>query len=123
MKASKHFKFSEFDCKNGEPVPVEFYDNVKELAKNLEVLRYYFGKPIIINSSYRSPEHNKAIGGVSNSQHLKAKASDIVINGVEPKEVYRAIESLIDRGLMKQGGLGLYYTFVHYDIRGTKARW
>ena len=42
---------------------------------------------------------------------------------MKPKKVYEAIEKLIDKGLMLEGGLGLYDTFVHYDIRGTQARW
>ena len=37
-----------------------------------------------------------------------------------PLEVYNAIEKLIDDGDMLQGGLGLYDSFVHYDIRGTR---
>jgi hypothetical protein len=42
---------------------------------------------------------------------------------MKPVEVFAIIEDLIDRGDMLQGGLGLYNTFVHYDIRKTKARW
>jgi len=63
------------------------------------------------------------VGGKSNSQHLLAKASDIVVKNVSPKEVYNAIEKLIESGKMKQGGLGLYDSFVHYDVRGVRARW
>ena len=37
--------------------------------------------------------------------------------------VYDVVESLISEGLISEGGLGLYKTFIHYDIRGTKARW
>ena len=33
------------------------------------------------------------------------------------------IEKLIKEGKMKQGGIGIYKGFIHYDIRGTKARW
>ena len=45
------------------------------------------------------------------------------VKGMSPKDVYASIERLIELGEMKEGGLGLYNTFVHYDIRGTKARW
>ena len=65
----------------------------------------------------------KKIGGVKSSQHVLGKAADIVVKGLEPKLVYEIIEDLIDKGDMLQGGLGLYDTFVHYDIRKTKARW
>ena len=44
----------------------------------LEPLRQWWGGPIIVSSGYRSPELNHAVGGVSNSQHLKGEAADIV---------------------------------------------
>ena len=56
-------------------------------------------------------------GGVKNSKHLVGKASDISVKGLTPLEVYNTIERLIKNGDMLQGGLGLYDTFVHYDIR------
>jgi hypothetical protein len=40
-----------------------------------------------------------------------------------PKEVALVIEGLIEQGKIKQGGIGIYPSWVHYDIRGTKARW
>jgi hypothetical protein len=42
---------------------------------------------------------------------------------MSPAEVKNVIELLISEGRMEQGGIGLYPTFVHYDIRGEKARW
>lgn len=118
-----NFSDWEFDCKDGTKVPDELKGNRDELAANLQILRNFIGKPIKINSSYRTPEHNKSIGGASRSQHVQSKAADIAIKGLTPKQVYDTIEELQKDGKMKQGGLGLYNTFVHYDIRGTKARW
>lgn len=43
----------------------------------LQPLRNAYGKPIIVNSGYRSPELNKAIGGAKNSQHMRGQAADI----------------------------------------------
>ena len=97
--------------------------NVIELAFNLQIIREAIGKPIIINSAYRTPEYNKSIGGASKSQHLLGKAADIRVSGLTAKELHQVIEGLIKKGEIKEGGLGLYNTFVHYDIRGTKARW
>ena len=57
------------------------------------------------------------------SQHCLCKAADVKVKGYTPLEVYEAIEHLISIGKMKQGGLGKYNTFTHYDIRGVKARW
>ena len=52
--------------------------NMVELAENIfEPLRMYVGGPIKINSFYRSPELNKAIGGSSKSQHCHGQAMDI----------------------------------------------
>lgn len=43
----------------------------------LDPIREIWGKPIYVNSGYRSPALNKAVGGVSNSQHMKGQAADI----------------------------------------------
>ena len=118
-----NFKKSEFDSKDGSAMPISVFNNIKILAKQLQVLRDYLGVPISINSGYRSPSHNKKVGGVKNSQHVLGTASDLSVKGKTPKEVYNAIEKLIKEGKMKEGGLGLYNTFVHYDIRGVKSRW
>ena len=122
MQITKNFNLKEFECK-GYEMPLEVYENIIKLAQQLQFLRDYTGRPITINSAYRSPEHNAKIGGVKTSQHLLGKAADITIESLKPAEVYRIIEDLIDMGEMLQGGLGLYKTFVHYDIRKTKARW
>ena len=54
------------------------YSNMQLLANKIfEPLREYIGKPIKINSFYRSPELNKAIGGSTKSQHCQGRAMDI----------------------------------------------
>jgi uncharacterized protein YcbK (DUF882 family) len=120
---TKNFKLKEFECKCGCDMPLEVYENIIKLASQLQFLRDYTGRPITINSAYRCPEHNAKVGGSKTSQHLLGKAADITIQSLKPAEVYALIEQLIDMGHMLQGGLGLYDTFVHYDIRKTKARW
>lgn len=123
MQLTKNFTITEFGSKDGTPVPSELFDNVAELARNLQVIRDKVGKPVIINSGYRSPDHNKAIGGKPSSYHLKAMAADIRVVGVTPKELHKTIKNLMDEGSIKQGGLSQYPTFVHYDIRGWYATW
>ena len=121
---TKNFNLSEFASKDGAPMPDTVKKNIIELAKNLEVIRSYFNQPIKINSGYRSPAHNaKQKGAVKNSQHVLGKAADIVIPGRTPLEIAKGIEYLISVNKIKQGGLGIYPTFVYYDIRGEKARW
>ena len=120
---TEHFNRGEFRSADNAHFPYDVKQNLKVLAEQLEVLREHFQKPININSGYRSPEHNAKVGGAENSQHLLGKAADVVIDGVSPDEVADAIEFLIDNKMMKQGGLGRYVDFTHYDIRGKKSRW
>lgn len=123
MKLTPNFDLAEFFCNDGTKVPAELMPNVRELAANLQVLRDEIGEPIRINSAYRHPAYNKRIGGAPASQHLKAKAADITAKSYTPKRLAAVIERLIKAGKMKQGGLGIYPGFTHYDVRGTKARW
>lgn len=123
MKVTANFSKEEFDCADGTQMPIEVFNNVIELAESLEVLRAHFNAPITINSAWRTATYNRKVGGAVNSQHLSGRASDIVVKGVPPEEVANAIEFLIECGLMKEGGVGRYDTFTHYDIRGNKARW
>jgi uncharacterized protein YcbK (DUF882 family) len=124
MKLTENFSMAEFDCKDGTQVPVEFHDNVKELAQNLQVLRDHIKEAVLITGSgYRTPSHNAKVGGAKNSQHLTASGADINAKNYTPKQLAIVIEKLIKSGKMKQGGIGVYKGFVHYDIRGTRARW
>lgn len=120
---TKNFNIKEFACKDGTPVPEKYFENVQELANNLQVIRDYFNSSLLINSAYRTPIHNKKVGGVSTSTHLSAKAADIKVKGKTSKQVYDAVLELIKKGKIKNGGVGLYDTFVHFDIRNSPARW
>lgn len=120
---TKNFTKEEFDCNDGSEMPINVYHNIVKVANQLQSLRDYICKPIQVNSAWRSEEYNASIGGVKNSQHIMGRAADIVIKGMTPIEVSKIIEELISKGDMLQGGLGIYSSFVHYDIRGTKARW
>ena len=122
-KLTNNFTLQEFNSKCGRDIPNNVLPNIIQLAKNLQVLRDAVGKSISITSGYRSPQHNKKIGGAKDSQHVKGMAADIKVAGMTPKEVALVIEGLIESGKMKQGGIGIYASWVHYDIRGTKARW
>jgi hypothetical protein len=101
MQLTENFYKIEFDCRDNTPMPESVLDNIKELAKNLQTIRNLLNEPIHINSGYRSKEYNKKIGGAKNSQHIIGYAADIT----------RTYD------FNPQG------EFVHYDIRGYKARW
>jgi len=120
---TKNFHADEFKCKDGSGVPIALKANLIKLAVNLQVLRDYLGKSITITSGYRSPAHNKKIGGAKFSQHINATAADIKVSGMTPVQVAAAIEKLITENRMVQGGLGVYKSWIHYDVRPTKARW
>jgi uncharacterized protein YcbK (DUF882 family) len=123
MKLSKNFSLAEFNSKDGAVADQLVIKNLSILSEQLEALRDYLGKPIQVTSGYRSKEHNAKIGGAKNSTHVNGMAADIKVKGLSPLEVYNAIEKLIADGKMKQGGLGLYRSWIHYDFRGIKARW
>ena len=86
MRLSEHFTLEEFvrsrkaqarGIKN-EP-PAEAVEWMKKLCQQiLEPARVAWGQPIFVNSGYRSPELNRVVGGVPNSQHLLGQAADIV---------------------------------------------
>lgn len=126
MKLTKNFNLSEFECKDGSKMSSEVLANIKIVAINLQILRDYIGKPIKINSAYRSVSHNRAVGGAKNSQHLLGKAVDIVVEGYTPDEVFDIVQNL-RRNPMLEGvifqGLGRYNTFLHLDIRDNYSVW
>ena len=102
-------------------INIRDFNNQVQRLSNLRLLDKWWRDKH--NIAFRSPEHNKAIGGASESQHVLGTAADIVVDGLTPKQVHAEIEKLIAEGKMREGGLGLYATWVHYDVRGTKARW
>ena len=114
----KYFNRNEFHCKCGKcgGFPVE---PDEKLVKLLDQIRGHFGSPVTITSGVRCKTHNTNVGGASSSQHLKGTAADIKVKGKTPKEVATYCETL----LPKSGGIGLYSTWVHVDVRPNKSRW
>ena len=114
-KLSANFKVKEFASSDGsDPIFIS-----PELVEILQKIRDHFGKPVNINSAYRTPVHNKKVGGATYSQHLYGMAADISISGVHPKTVAAYVETLMPN----TGGIGIYQTFTHVDVRKIKSRW
>jgi uncharacterized protein YcbK (DUF882 family) len=118
-----NFHIREFKCNDGSKVPEALEANVRLLATQLQALRDHIGIPIHLNSAYRTEAYNASIGGSPKSQHKLAKASDLTTQKYTPKQLATIIKKLIKEGKMMQGGVGIYPSFVHYDCRGTEARW
>lgn len=115
-KVSKHFRVREFSSKDGAD-KVLIDDDLVKLLENIREAAG--GKSVTINSGYRSPEHNKAVGGVSNSQHVKGTAADIVVADTDPLTVGQIAEYFLNT----KGGIGVYKSFTHVDTRANRSRW
>lgn len=117
----KYFTPQEFACKCGGKYCDGGIDKVDlHMVKKLDIIREHFGRETIVTSGVRCVQHNKNVGGVSNSQHLYGKAADFIVSGVSPIEVY----NWCDKNLMTgNGGLGKYSNFTHLDTRNYRARW
>ena len=124
-----NFDSREFYCPGVVGIPLEYRGNMQLLAEQLQVVRTLIDRPLHLNSGWRSKSHNMLVGGVPSSQHLTCKAADVRCAGMSAHDLLQVFEELITAGNIRQGGLGGYSTFVHYDVRSDtagkpkKARW
>ncbi len=112
IQVSPNFLLSEFESRDTQEVKID-----PRLVAKLQAMRSAAGRPITINSGYRTPERNGAVGGSPTSQHLYGKAADIVIAGMTPERMADMAEAV---GF---DGIGVYSWGIHVDVRGTKSRW
>jgi uncharacterized protein YcbK (DUF882 family) len=84
----------------------------------LQELRDRLGKPLIVRSGYRSPEHNRAVGGAKRSKHMEGTAFDIAMSNHDP--------AAFETAARKAGFLGFGFyppsDFIHIDL-GPKRVW
>ena len=90
----------------------------------LQPLRDSYGKPIKISSGYRCQALNKAIGGVSTSQHLKGEAVDINNGQIENKKLFLLASKMIKEGVITVGQLidEKGYKWLHISLPDNKHR-
>ena len=111
IQLSENFKVKEFACKdNSDKILID----VTFVKTHLQDIRTHFGKPVIVNSAYRTESYNRYVGGAKNSYHMKGRAFDISIKGVSPQEIAKYAASIGVPGVIQ------YNTFVHVDSRDTK---
>ena len=114
-RLSTNFRVNEFACEDGSDV-VFVSDG---LVQVLQAIRSHFGRAVTVSSGYRTPSHNKKVGGAEYSQHLYGLAADITVKGIKPKTVAAYAETM----LPGTGGIGVYDWGIHIDVRKTKSRW
>src|SRR6185437_6655454 len=89
LPALKHFQPGDFLIKGGSNAnnglntdpPRELWPNILNVIKVVDEFCERVGKPVVLNSVYRSEAYNAAVGGVSGSQHKKFQAADIRVTG------------------------------------------
>lgn len=114
-KIGQHFKVREFACKDGSQVV--FIDDC--LVFILDILRNQVGKPVYINSGYRTPTRNKEVDGAKYSYHMRGMAADIRINGMTAKEIAKKLNKIVPPD---EYGIIVYASWVHVDTRPNKYR-
>ena len=117
MKKIKYFSLSEFlnsatakRLRIDNTPSFEVVDNLNKLADYLDVIREKVGKPILISSGFRCPVLNKAVGGVSNSQHQKGLAADLICADMES----------LEKVLRETGG---FDQLIKEHCKGSKSFW
>ncbi len=123
----KWFNEKEFACRCCGQLPPFARENTEALVSQvLDPLRERCGHPIYVSSGYRCPTHNREVGGVAQSQHLKGEASDIrpvkseklKVKSEELKvknELNAMAAILVEQGRFDQ--LILYSTFLHVSYK------
>jgi|TARA_R110002167_G_scaffold280626_1_gene486171 hypothetical protein len=97
----------------------------KEIEKNMDVdflakldkAREYADLPFIINSAYRSPEHNAKVGGKPGSSHIKGLAVDI--SAKDSRTRFLVLDALFAVGFTR---IGIADSFIHVDSDIDKSQ-
>ncbi len=145
-----NFTAAEFACHDSTPYPLTRYEEdgtgrlwletrLLPLCRTLEIIRAAAGgEPITITSGYRTAAYQArlyaqsardgSVASASGSQHPAGRAADLTHASMPPKALHALVLRLWDEGrLPEMGGVGIYPTFVHVDVRpraaGHLAQW
>jgi len=110
----KYFNYEEFDSPDiqgsGQLMDPELLDMIDKA-------REIYGKPIRVTSGYRTEDHNRKVGGVDSSSHLKGLAIDVAC--VRSNDRFEMLTALIEVGFNR---IGVASTFIHVDIDKGKSQ-
>jgi hypothetical protein len=106
------FSDAELDCKCVDLPDCDYRGIHPTTLRMMNEVREDFGV-LFVNSGYRCPSHNKAVGGADSSYHVKGMAADLRSDTVAPKLIY----DWLCKKYPNQYGFGMYKTFVHIDSR------
>lgn len=109
-----NFKPSEIACKGTGKLLVN-----ERAMDMLQELRNRLGKPMYVTSGYRSPEHNRAVGGAKRSKHMEGIAFDISMSNHNPQVFMATARNVGFKGIGEYPILG----FCHIDAREHSAHW
>lgn len=102
--------------------PFHVLGNIIRTAQLADAIREEIGRPIVVLSGYRSPAHNRAIGGADASRHMWFQALDLTCRNVPPAELFRAAEKRAKWARL-QCGIGRYEWGIHIDTGWHDRRW
>jgi uncharacterized protein YcbK (DUF882 family) len=110
----KYFEYEEFDSPDiqgsGQLMDPKLLNMIDEARK-------IYGKPIHVTSGYRTEAHNRKVGGVDSSSHLKGLAIDVAC--VRSDDRFKMLNALLEVGFNRIGVAG---TFIHVDIDKDKSQ-
>jgi uncharacterized protein YcbK (DUF882 family) len=110
----KYFEYEEFDSPDIQGSG-QFMDT--RLLNMIDEAREIYGKPIHITSGYRTESHNRKVGGVDSSSHLKGLAVDVAC--VRSNDRFKMLNALLEVGFNR---IGVASTFIHVDIDKDKSQ-
>lgn len=124
MRLTKNFTLEELTRTNtgitNEPNKEELQALITLSGKVLQPLRDIYGRPITVNSGFRSYAVNKAVGGARNSQHSKGEAADLTVH---TKEGNKKLFDIIKNELEYDQLINEYdYSWIHVSYRAGSNR-
>jgi len=131
---SPHFVADEFmvlgpsnrpggSCEGQNSMPPQaLWNNVIPLVAAMNAVRKELGASIQITNCFRNTQYNACVGGVAGSQHPRFTAADWVCSSGTSADWAAAAATVRASGVFK-GGIGIYNSFVHLDVRGSNANW